>query len=247
MRIRVTLVRLIRCLACFFLIYAIMLPARAAPVVRASDASLMEALVGTWETELSAKTFPFRKSFIRLNPDGTFESVVVGKLLDWDVRADFTGRWRIAGRKLIQEVVSASLPAKGRPPTLRVKSITPTTAAISTPDGDEHIRRGKWPRHLPPLITDVIDVPSDGELEKIIAANPKPKYPRTAEVLRKAGTGIFLLSADETGRVTSVAVAKSTGSPILDATATKTLQQWRLKPRTFKKILVPMSFRIYLT
>ncbi|HYJ06718.1 MAG TPA: TonB family protein, partial [Chthoniobacterales bacterium] len=69
-------------------------------------------------------------------------------------------------------------------------------------------------------------------------------YDREARMQRMAGTGIFRLRLDvTTGKVTEVAVMKSTGWKHLDQAAAGTLVRWRARvPASQSIVTVPVTF-----
>ena len=69
-------------------------------------------------------------------------------------------------------------------------------------------------------------------------------YDREARMQRMSGTGVFRLRIDQkTGRVTEVAVMKSTGWKHLDQAAAATLVGWRARiPASRSTVTVPVTF-----
>jgi TonB family protein len=54
---------------------------------------------------------------------------------------------------------------------------------------------------------------------------------------------MFVLEVDKaSGRVISVKTEKSTGQPLLDASAVQAFRQWRCKAGTVSKIKIPVTF-----
>jgi TonB family protein len=82
------------------------------------------------------------------------------------------------------------------------------------------------------------------EMKRIMISSPSPQYPTSARNARTRGSGVFLLHVrKQTGDVTRVEVAKSTGSKDLDAAAVSALRRWRLRPRTdYDGLIVPVTF-----
>jgi TonB family protein len=74
---------------------------------------------------------------------------------------------------------------------------------------------------------------------------PRPRYPYEAFSKGITGRGVFVLDIDpKDGLIRSVAVARSTGSPILDNAAMSTFAGWRLKPGTVSRLNVPVIFSL---
>lgn len=71
-----------------------------------------------------------------------------------------------------------------------------------------------------------------------------PRYPHKLQAGRIGGTGVFRMNIDfKTGKVTNVAVVKSTGSDQLDREALFALRQWRFKPGKLTKADIPITFQ----
>lgn len=76
---------------------------------------------------------------------------------------------------------------------------------------------------------------------------PSPAYPMEALRQGRGGTVTLRVSVDGSGKVTAVDVAHSSGDPALDASARKSMREWRFRapadgrPMTFD---YPLSFRI---
>jgi TonB family protein len=72
-------------------------------------------------------------------------------------------------------------------------------------------------------------VPSSLAAQVIYA--PRPEYPTQSRMYHMGGDGLFVLRVQiHTGLVKDVQVERSTGWSVLDATARRTLMQWRFKP-----------------
>lgn len=71
-----------------------------------------------------------------------------------------------------------------------------------------------------------------------------PRYPHKLPAGRVGGTGVFRMTIDfKTGKVTNVAVVKSTGFDPLDREAIFALRQWRFKPGKLTKADMPITFQ----
>lgn len=71
-----------------------------------------------------------------------------------------------------------------------------------------------------------------------------PRYPHKLQAGRIGGTGVFRMTIDfKTGKVTNVAVVKSTGSDPLDREAVFALRQWRFKPGKLTTADIPITFQ----
>ena len=81
-------------------------------------------------------------------------------------------------------------------------------------------------------------------MRRIIIFSPSPKYPLPARVARQRGRGLFrLFLRRQTGEVSKVEVAETTGYHLLDDAALRALRQWRLRPGTrYEGLMVPVTF-----
>jgi TonB family protein len=75
------------------------------------------------------------------------------------------------------------------------------------------------------------------EAAKVVEYSPKPDYPVEARAHHLTGSGMFIIIVHpNTGRVTEVRIARSTGYSILDQAATRAFSQWRFKPDGLKHL-----------
>jgi TonB family protein len=73
----------------------------------------------------------------------------------------------------------------------------------------------------------------------------QPHYPLAASAHGVTGRGQFqLLINPSTGLVTDVQILETTHDQRLDAAAVKAFRQWRFRPRTLQKLVVPIDFSI---
>jgi len=94
---------------------------------------------------------------------------------------------------------------------------------------------------VPSLVTPVT-ADSHGKCIAIYA--PKAEYPSLTNGQRPEGEGLFVCHVDSrTGLVTSVSVAKSTGSAILNKAAVDSLRRWKFQPGTCARdVKIPLGF-----
>jgi TonB family protein len=70
-----------------------------------------------------------------------------------------------------------------------------------------------------------------------------PRFPLAASAHGVGGKGRFLLRIDaHTGLVVDVQILETTHDKRLDDAAVKALRQWRFKPHTVQKFVVPIDF-----
>jgi TonB family protein len=88
-----------------------------------------------------------------------------------------------------------------------------------------------------------LTIPAE-KVAEVAISHPTPEYPAQARAQRLSGTGVFELQVSlETGEVTSVTVATSTGHSVLDRAATKTLKRWKFRPHTVTRVKLPITFK----
>src|ERR1043166_3998153 len=75
---------------------------------------------------------------------------------------------------------------------------------------------------------------SDEELTRYATASPGAGYPEEAQMKNLTGSGLYELRIDKSGKVTAVAIVKSSGSAVLDKAATASFRKWRFKPAVFR-------------
>ncbi len=69
--------------------------------------------------------------------------------------------------------------------------------------------------------------------------NPHPPYPEEARQLRQAGQVLLRVKVDDQGAVESVELAKSSGYPLLDESALKTVEsEWKFQPARLAGVAV---------
>ena len=73
---------------------------------------------------------------------------------------------------------------------------------------------------------------------------PRPGYPSLPNGRRPEGKGVFVCHIDaKTGRVTSVSIAKSTGSELLDKACVDCCKRWKFEPDTCaREVKIPFEF-----
>ena len=82
------------------------------------------------------------------------------------------------------------------------------------------------------------------EMRRVMTFTPDPVYPPTGRLRGLHGSGEFRIRiVEETGRITKVEVAKSTGHKELDEAALEALRRWRVRPKSgYDGFLVPITF-----
>jgi periplasmic protein TonB len=74
---------------------------------------------------------------------------------------------------------------------------------------------------------------------------PRPVYPYEARRQRLTGSGVALLTVDQTsGILTDVVMTQSCGNAILDNSTLDALRRWRFKPGSVTKVQVPITYTL---
>ena len=74
---------------------------------------------------------------------------------------------------------------------------------------------------------------------------PRPVYPYEARRQRLTGSGVALLTVDQSsGSVTDVMMTQSCGSVILDNSTLDALRRWRFKPGSAARVQVPITYTL---
>jgi TonB family protein len=78
-----------------------------------------------------------------------------------------------------------------------------------------------------------------------VAYAPRPVYPYEARRQRVTGSGVALLTVDQTSAtVTDVRMAQSCGNVILDNSTLDALRRWRFKPGGVTQVEVPITYTL---
>jgi TonB family protein len=85
---------------------------------------------------------------------------------------------------------------------------------------------------------------SEAERKAMFIRMVQPQYPLEARRSRAEGTGLFRLYVDERGKVTDVAILKSTGQQVLDFESVRALKQWLARKGTSREVDVPVHFAL---
>ena len=82
-------------------------------------------------------------------------------------------------------------------------------------------------------------------VKAMMAYAPRPVYPYEARRQRATGSGVALLTVDQTsGTVTNVLMAQSCGNAILDNSTLDALRRWRFKPVSVTRVQVPITYTL---
>jgi TonB family protein len=82
-------------------------------------------------------------------------------------------------------------------------------------------------------------------VKAMVTYAPRPVYPYEARRQRLTGSGVVLLTVDQTsGTVTDVVITQSCGNAILDNSTLDALRRWRFKPGTLTGVQVPITYTL---
>ena len=85
---------------------------------------------------------------------------------------------------------------------------------------------------------------SDEQLVGNTLAAPGAPYPEEAQKTKTTGSGLYELRIDRAGKISDVAIVKSSGSAVLDKAATSAFRKWRFKPGVFRSVRIPVSWSV---
>lgn len=85
---------------------------------------------------------------------------------------------------------------------------------------------------------------TDEQLVGNTLAAPGAAYPEEAQRTNTAGSGVYELRIDRAGKISAVAVVKSSRSAVLDKAAVTAFKKWRFKPGVFRSVRIPVSWSV---
>ncbi len=160
--------------------------------------------------------------------------------LDWHAELDVE-----LDADLLRRVVAAENAAAATPAAPIPTEATPLAKSQSQPPATPSPRRAEAPQPEDPSAAG-----AGQRVAPDLAGNRPPRYPDIARQRGWQGTVILQLTISIDGTVISVAVARSSGHPILDAEAVNAVRQWRGTPATLDGQpvgsieLLPIRFRL---
>jgi TonB family protein len=82
-------------------------------------------------------------------------------------------------------------------------------------------------------------------VKAMVTYAPRPVYPYQARRQRATGSGVAVLTVDQTsGTVTKVIMAQSCGNAILDNSTLDALRRWRFKSGSVNRVQVPITYTL---
>jgi TonB family protein len=137
-------------------------------------------------------------------------------------------------------------------PTPPKKSVTPPPLEQIQPDQDSFpeenytpltVRAHQKPR--PPSFVRGTPTASLRSVKATVIYAPRPLYAYEARRQRVTGSGVALLTIDQTsGTVTDVLMTQSCGNVILDNSTRDALRRWRFKAGSVTKVQVPITYTL---
>jgi len=149
------------------------------------------------------------------------------------------------GEVVIDAFASEPQPALEEPPTL------PPLEEIH-PDQDSFPEENHKPSPVrayrkarPPSLVRGTTTTSLRLVKAMVAYAPRPVYPYEARRQRVTGSGVALLTIDQTsGSVTDVLMMQSCGNAILDNSTRDALRRWRFKSGSVTRVQVPITYTL---
>lgn len=137
-------------------------------------------------------------------------------------------------------------------PAVPEESATPTPLAEIHPDREvfreENFMRPPDPVHRRARPASFLKGTTTASLRSekaMVAYAPRPVYPYEARRRRVTGSGVALLTVDQTsGTVSDVRMTQSCGNSILDNSTLDALRRWRFKPGNVAKVQVPITYTL---
>jgi TonB family protein len=100
-------------------------------------------------------------------------------------------------------------------------------------------------RVRPPSLVRGTRTTSLRSVKAMVAYAPRPVYPYEARRQRATGSGVALLTVDQTsGTVTNVIMTQSCGNAILDNSTLDAFRRWRFKPGSVTRVQVPVTYTL---
>ncbi len=132
------------------------------------------------------------------------------------------------------------------------ESVTPLPLEEIHPDQDSFTEEVRTPppvrahrKARPVSILRGVTTASLRSVKAMVAYAPRPVYPYEARRQRVTGSGIALVTVDQTsGTVTDVLMTQSCGNAILDNSTLDALRRWRFKPGNVTKVEVPITYTL---
>ena len=125
---------------------------------------------------------------------------------------------------------------------------TPPPLAEVNPDQDSFLEENHKPsptRTYRKALVRGTTATSLRSVKAMVAYAPRPVYPYEARRQRVTGSGVALLTIDQTsGTVTNVIMTQSCGNALLDKSTLDAFRRWRFKTGSATRVQVPITYTL---
>jgi TonB family protein len=132
------------------------------------------------------------------------------------------------------------------------ESVTPPPLEQIQPDQESFPDENHTPPPIrayrnarPPSLARGTTTTSLRSVKAMVAYAPRPVYPYEARRQRVTGSGVALLTIDQTsGTVTNVIMTQSCGNALLDKSTLDAFRRWRFKTGSATRVQVPITYTL---
>jgi len=132
------------------------------------------------------------------------------------------------------------------------ESVTPPPLEQIQPDQDSFPEENHTPPPIrayrntrPPSLARGTTTTSLRSVKAMVVNAPRPVYPYEARRQRVTGSGVALLTIDQTsGTVTNVIMMQSCGNALLDKSTLDAFRRWRFKTGSVSMVQVPITYTL---
>ena len=132
------------------------------------------------------------------------------------------------------------------------ESVTPPPLEQIQPDQESFPEENHTPPPIrayrnarPPSLARGTTTTSLRSVKAMVAYAPRPVYPYEARRQRVTGSGVALLTIDQTsGTVTNVIMTQSCGNALLDKSTLDAFRRWRFKTGSATRVQVPITYTL---
>jgi len=132
------------------------------------------------------------------------------------------------------------------------ESVTPPPLEQIQPDQESFPEENHTPPPIrayrnarPPSLARGTTTTSLRSVKAMVAYAPRPVYPYEARRQRVTGSGVALLTIDQTsGTVTNVIMTQSCGNALLDKSTLDAFRRWRFKTGSATRLQVPITYTL---
>jgi protein TonB len=141
--------------------------------------------------------------------------------------------------------MAGAVAASGQPQ----KAVPPVEQSVDLEDFSDDVPAENHPKPKPaptPIIPQGVGGRLSGGANEVPSyfRNPPPPYPEECRKLKEEGLVLIRTEVDTEGKVASESLVQSSGFPLLDEAALKTVQDWQFKPARIGGLAVSTSVNI---